>query len=161
VADTIDPLGGSYYIESLTDELERQARKYIEHVDELGGAARAVEYFKDEIHKAAYAHQMAVESGQRPVVGVNEFREEEAKLAIKRPDYSALEIAQREKLGALKAGRSAEAVKTALETVRQRAGDRTANLLPAIVDAVKAYATLGEISDVLREQWGVYRGVAS
>ena len=160
VADTIDPLAGSYYVEALTSELERRALTYIRHVDELGGAGRAVEYFKDEIQQASYQHQLDVESGKRPIVGVNMFREEEARIALERPDYSALESAQRQKLAALRAERDAAAVTAALERVRNAAAG-SANLLPVMIDAVKARATLGEISDVLRGEWGVYRGVAS
>ena len=161
VADTVDPLGGSYYIEALTDELERRALEYIRHVDEVGGASKAVEYFKDEIHKASYQHQLEVESGARPIVGVNVFREEEEGLRIARPDYSGLEARQRERLAELRARRDAGAVEAALKEVRRAARDRSVNLLPVLVTAVKAYATLGEISDVLREEWGLYRGVAA
>ncbi|MGQ0560825.1 MAG: methylmalonyl-CoA mutase family protein, partial [Gemmatimonadota bacterium] len=161
VADTVDPLGGSPYIEALTDELERQALQYIGRVDELGGAANAVEYFKDEIHKASYQHQLDVEAGSRAIVGVNVFREDESALHIERPDYSGLAQAQRARLAALRARRDPGSVTAALERVRAVAMDGSANLLPVLVDAVKAYATLGEISDVLRAQWGSYRGVAA
>jgi methylmalonyl-CoA mutase, N-terminal domain len=161
VADTVDPLGGSHYIEALTDELERRVLEYIEHVDEMGGASKAVEYFKDEIHKASYQHQLEIESGDRPIVGVNIFREEEESLRIARPDYSGLEARQRERLAELRARRDAGAVEAALKEVRSAAGDRAVNLLPVLVTAVKAYATLGEISDVLRAEWGLYRGVAA
>jgi methylmalonyl-CoA mutase, N-terminal domain len=161
VADTVDPLGGSHYIEALTDELERRALEYIRHVDELGGASKAVEYFKDEIHKAAYQHQLEIESGDRPIVGVNIFREEEEALRLARPDYSGLETRQRERLADLRARRDAAAVEAALKEVRRAARERSINLMPLLVTAVKAYATLGEISNVLREEWGLYRGVAA
>lgn len=156
VADTVDPLGGSYYIESLTNTLEAQARSYLQKVDELGGAARAIEYFQDEIHQSSYQHQMEVEAGTRPIVGVNVLREAEEKIVIERPDYSALEARQREKLARFKAGRDAGAVQTALESIGRAAADEKANLLPVMVDAVKAGVSLGEISDVLRRAWGVF-----
>ena len=161
VSDTVDPLGGSFYIEALTDELERRALEYIRQVDEMGGASHAVEYFKDEIHAASYRHQLEIESGERPIVGVNVHREEEAPLRLERPDYSGLEARQTAKLTELRERRDATAVEAALNRVRSGARDSTTNLLPLLVDAVKAYATLGEISNVLREEWGEYRAVAA
>ena len=160
LADTVDPLGGSYYIESLTDALEAQARTYLSKVDELGGASRAIEYFQEEIHHASYQHQLDVESGKRPIVGVNVLREEEERVTIDRPDYSALESQQREKLRRFKAARDLKAVQQALKQVSALAQDGSANLLPGLVDAVKQNVTLGEISDVLRSEWGVYKGAA-
>lgn len=161
VADTTDPLGGSYYIEALTDELERRALDYIRRVDELGGAGRALDYFKDEIHQASYEHQLAVESGKRPIVGVNVLQEEHTRLNMESPNYSMLEAVQREKLVALRASRSTEAVRSALSQVSEAARDQSTNLMPILVEAVKARVTLGEISDVLRGAWGTYRGVAA
>jgi methylmalonyl-CoA mutase N-terminal domain/subunit len=161
VADTADPLGGSYFIESLTDALEQQACDYLAKVDELGGASRAVDYFQEEIQRASYQHQLDVESGRRAIVGVNVLREEDEHVVIERPDYSALEERQREKLRRFKAGRDQKAVQAALNNIRAKAQDASANLLPALVDAVKQNVTLGEISDVLRGEWGVYRGVAA
>jgi methylmalonyl-CoA mutase, N-terminal domain len=160
IADTVDPLGGSPFVEALTDELEKRALEYIRHVDELGGAAQAVEFFKDEIHKAAYQHQLDIESGKRAVVGINVFSEEAPELKLSRPDYSGLEEMQREKLRALRARRDDAATRAVLDRVGTTARDRSANLLPVLVDAVKAEATLGEISDVLRREWGEFRGVA-
>ncbi|MGH7481811.1 MAG: acyl-CoA mutase large subunit family protein [Longimicrobiales bacterium] len=156
VGDTIDPLGGSYYVEALTDALESKARGYLEHVAELGGAARAVEYFQEEIHGAAYRHQQEVESGERVIVGVNRFTEVEGPLPIERPDYSALERAQCAQLAEFRDARDAAGVRASLDAVRI-AAERGDNLLPRMVAAVKADATLGEISDVLRAQWGTYR----
>lgn len=159
VTRTADPLAGSYYVEALTDALEAKAREYLARVDELGGAARAIGYFQEEIHRAAYEHQLAVEAGERVIVGVNAFTEEEPPPPVPQPDYRALEAAQRRRLAALKERRDAPAVEAALAAVRAAArGD--ANLLPPIVAAVKAMATLGEISDALRAEWGVYSGVA-
>jgi methylmalonyl-CoA mutase N-terminal domain/subunit len=160
LADTADPLGGSFYIESLTDALEAHARSYLAKVDELGGAARAIEYFQQEIHRSSYQHQLDVESGRRPVVGVNVLREEAERMAIERPDYSAFESQQREKLRRFKAARDQKAVQHSLNQVRALAKDGSANLLPAMVEAVKQNVTLGEISDALRGEWGVYRGAA-
>lgn len=161
VPDTVDPLGGSYYVEALTDELEKQARDYIRRVDEMGGASQAVEFFKDEIHKASYQHQLDIEAGTRSIVGVNLFREDEPPSRIERPDYSSLEKAQREKLAALRARRDPIKVQQSLEAIRAGARDTSANLLPLMIDAVKALVTLGEIADVLRAEWGTYRAVAA
>ena len=161
VAETVDPLGGSFYIESLTDALEADARGYIAKVDELGGAARAIEYFQEEIHRSSYQHQLDVESGKRPIVGVNVLREEEERITIERPDYSALEERQREKLRGFKAARDARQVEATLKEIEEAAAQKSANLLPVLVEAVKKNVTLGEISDVLRAQWGVFRGVAA
>jgi methylmalonyl-CoA mutase N-terminal domain/subunit len=161
VADTADPLGGSYYLEALTDEVERRALDYIRKVDELGGASYALDYFKDEIQQASYEHQLAVESGKRAIVGINVFREEHAGLNIAQPNYSMLEGVQREKLVALRASRNSEAVQSALALIRAAADEPATNLMPTLVEAVKARVTLGEISDVLRSAWGTYRGVAA
>ena len=148
-------------MEALTAELQTRAMQYIEHVDSLGGASKAVDYFKDEIAKASYAHQLAVESGKRPIIGVSTFREPELPQQIERPDYSALETQQRERLAALRAQRSSDEVSSALARVREAARDSGINLLPVLIDAVKTSVTLGEISDVLRGEWGVFRGVAA
>lgn len=160
VAATVDPLGGSYYVESLTDAVEERAMAYIERVDELGGASRAIPFFQEEIQRAAYEHQQAVERNERIIVGVNKFREMEPPPRMERPDYTELEAAQVERVADLRRRRDGDAVRNALERVREAArGD--ANLLPPMIEAVKALATLGEISDVLREEWGTYRGVAA
>ena len=156
IADTVDPLGGSYYIEALTDALEAQSREYLAKVDELGGAARAIDYFQDEIHRSSYQHQLEVESGQRPIVGVNILREEEERVTMERTDYSSLEKRQRAKLAQFKAQRDPAALQNALDQIRDVATDETRNMLPILVSAVKVGATLGEISDVLRGQWGAF-----
>ncbi len=158
VADTADPLGGSYYIESLTDALEEKAREYLKQLDELGGAGRAIEYMQEEIHRSSYQHQLDVESGRRPIVGVNVLREAEEQITIEQPDYSALEQRQRQRLERFKAARDQQAVKKTLKQIDDVASDNSGNLLPVLVEAVKQGATLGEISDVLRERWGVYKG---
>jgi methylmalonyl-CoA mutase N-terminal domain/subunit len=158
VAGPIDPLGGSYYVESLTDRLEAEARALIAEVDELGGAAQAIErgYFQEAIAQSAYALQQAQESGEQVVVGVNRFTDDSAPLSIPTPDFSALETRQRARLAEARGRRNAEAVRRALEALRTAAAG-TEPLMPPILDAVRARATLGEISDELRGVWGVYR----
>jgi methylmalonyl-CoA mutase N-terminal domain/subunit len=155
VANTVDPLAGSYFVESLTDQVEAGAVAYLEQIDEMGGAASAVDFMKEEIHKAAYRFQLEVEGGERTVVGVNSFREEGEVPTIVQPDYPTLEAAQRGALGTMKGRRDSQGFTDALSGVRDavRSGE---NLLPHMIRAVKALATLGEISDVLREEWGTY-----
>jgi methylmalonyl-CoA mutase N-terminal domain/subunit len=155
VTNTVDPLAGSYFVEALTDAVEAEAREYLTRIEEMGGAARAVEFMKEEIHRAAYRFQLEVEGGERTVIGVNAFQEEGEGPRIQQPDYPALEATQRTSLAALKAERTPSDVRAALEGVRMaaRGGD---NLLPPMIRAVKALATLGEISDVLREEWGTF-----
>ncbi len=155
VINTVDPLAGSYYVEALTDEIEARAREYLVQIADLGGAAKAVDFMKDEIHRSAYRFQLEIERGERSVVGVNVFGEEREIPGIPRPDYPALEEAQRGALANLKREREEGRVGSALEGVRI-AAESGENLLPPMIDAVKALATLGEISDVLREIWGTY-----
>jgi methylmalonyl-CoA mutase N-terminal domain/subunit len=155
VSRTADPLAGSYFVETLTDEIERQARDFIERIDELGGAPRALGVMQEEIHRAAYAFQKEVETKQRIVVGVNEFIEQSESPRVDAPDYRALEALQQDKLKRLREERNDAGVRAALAALRSAAeGDD--NLLPDIIRAVQAFATLGEISDVLREAWGTY-----
>jgi methylmalonyl-CoA mutase N-terminal domain/subunit len=160
VPEVVDPLAGSYYVESLTDTIESEARKLIEQVDELGGAARAIErgYFQDAIAQSAYDLQKAQESGVRVVVGVNRFTDESTPLPIETPDFSTLENEQRERLEKVKRSRNSSAVAGALGAISQAASG-SIPLLPSIIAAVKTRATLGEISDALRRVWGVYRPV--
>jgi methylmalonyl-CoA mutase N-terminal domain/subunit len=155
VTRTVDPLGGSYFVESLTDAVEAGAREYLERIDEMGGAASAVEYMQDEIHRSAYRHQMEIESGDRVVVGVNRYRDDEPSPTLEVPDYSTLESSQREKLARIRGERDAARAEEALVRIREVARG-SGNLLPPIVDAVKAMVTLGEISDALRAEWGEY-----
>jgi methylmalonyl-CoA mutase N-terminal domain/subunit len=158
VPDTVDPLAGSYFVESLTDALEARARAYLREVEDRGGAARAIPYMQEEIHRAAYAWQRAVESGEERVVGVNAFREdEEPEVPRLRVDYEALEAEQIARVRAFREARDAARTRAALERVREAARG-TENLLPPIVEAVRAGATLGEVSDALREAWGAYAG---
>jgi len=155
VTRTVDPLGGSHYVEALTAEIERQAREELEAIDELGGAAKAIEHMQHKIQEAAYRFQMEIESGERQVVGMNVHVEEEPPLELARPDYTALERGQIERLAGVRAARDGSAVATALERIRSGARS-TENLLPPMIDAVKAGVTLGEISDALRAEWGTY-----
>jgi methylmalonyl-CoA mutase N-terminal domain/subunit len=158
VADTIDPLAGSYYVESLTDDIEAEATEILEEVDERGGMLSAVEsgWVKRQIQDVAFERQREIESGDRIVVGVNEYEvDEEPHVDIEEVEEED-ERRQQERLTAVKAERDEEAVEAALSALREAAaGDD--NLVPPIIDAVKAYATVGEISDVLRDEFGEYR----
>lgn len=157
ITRTADPLGGSHYIEALTDEVERRAEEYIRHIDEVGGAAKAIDYMQEEIHQAAYRFQMEIESGERPVVGVNVHTDDSSPARIGQPDYSALETAQTGRLAAFRADRDADAVRRELAAIRTLAAS-DGNLMPALIGAVKHGVTLGEISDTLRDQWGMWDG---
>jgi len=157
VADTIDPLAGSYYVEYLTDEIERRAAEYIATIDQLGGAVPAIEsgFQQREIQQAAYKYQQGVESRDEIVVGVNRFEvEEEEPTDILKID-AELERRQVEKLKKLRSTRDNDAVKRALARVSETAAGE-ANLMPAIVDAVRVYATLGEVSDAMRSRFGEF-----
>jgi methylmalonyl-CoA mutase N-terminal domain/subunit len=158
VAGVIDPLAGSYYVESLTDAIESGARELIVQVDDLGGAARAIErgFLQETIARSAYQLQKEQESGERTVVGVNRFTDDSPPASISTPDFSALEAQQRARLTELKRRRDGGSVGTALSRLREAAGG-TDPLMPPIIAAVRARATLGEISDALRHVWGVYR----
>jgi methylmalonyl-CoA mutase, N-terminal domain len=158
VANVIDPLAGSYYVESLTDRIEAGARELIAQVDALGGAARAIElgFFQEAIARSAYEIQKAQESGESVVVGVNRFADGSPPPAIEAPDFSALEARQKARLEEARRRRDAEAVRSSLAALRVAASGTTP-LMPPILAAVRARATLGEISDTLREVWGVYR----
>jgi methylmalonyl-CoA mutase N-terminal domain/subunit len=157
VTRTADPLGGSHYVEALTDEIERRAMEEIEEIESLGGAAKGIAYMQDRIQEAAYRFQMQIESGERSVVGVNAHVDDEDAPALGLPDFSALERAQVERLAGLKKARRPEVVRWSLEQIRT-ASRSTENLLPPLIDAVKAGVTLGEISDALRGEWGTYDG---
>jgi methylmalonyl-CoA mutase N-terminal domain/subunit len=155
VTSTVDPLGGAYFVEALTDDIEARAREYLARIDGLGGAAKAIPYMQDEVSRSAYRFQQEVESGERSVVGVNILAEEGSDAPIERPDYSDLERGQRERLSSLKGARDSRRVESALRRISRTARGEE-NLLPAIIDAVTASVTLGEISDALRAEWGTY-----
>ena len=156
VGDTVDPLAGSYYVEALTDAIEQKARGYLDRIEELGGASEAIAYMQEEIHRAAYEHQIAVERGDKTIVGVNRFQGADEPFDLGQPDFSALEQSQRAQLARVRAERDDAEVRARLEAIREAARG-TENLMPRIIDAVKAMVTLGEISDALRAEWGVYR----
>ncbi len=156
-ADVVDPLGGSWLVESLTDELEAKAVEYIEAIDKLGGSVPAIEngFQQREIQQAAYTYQQAIESGDQVIVGVNRFASEETeKFDVLKLDPS-IEKRQLEKIAAVRARRDEAATQAALAEVTRRAGTEE-NLMPAIIDAVRAYATLGEISDAMRSAFGEF-----
>jgi methylmalonyl-CoA mutase N-terminal domain/subunit len=157
-AKVVDPLAGSYYVECLTDEIEAGARALIEEVEALGGAAKAIErgFFQEAIARSAYELQKRQEAGELVVVGVNRYTDDSPPLSIESPDYSALEADQRARLDQVKRRRDSNTVGATLAAVRA-AAEGTALLMPPILDAVRARVTLGEISDTLREVWGVYR----
>jgi methylmalonyl-CoA mutase N-terminal domain/subunit len=160
VADTIDPLAGSYAIEALTDSLEAQAQSYLAKIDALGGALKAIEvgYIQNEINDAAYAYQLAVQNKRQIVVGVNEYVSEERpedKIAILKVD-PAIEAGQCQKLAALRARRDGEKASAHIAAIESAARGRD-NLLPLFIQAVKAEVTLGEICHALRRVWGEYR----
>ena len=172
LADVIDPLAGSYYVEAMTDRIEKEAWEYIEKIDDLGGAVAAIEkgYIQKEIQDSAYKWQMDVESGARTIVGVNKFQvEEEPPKGLLKVDAS-VGVEQCKKLADLKAGkpinkmtkgRDNDAVKKALADLETAAKDEKENLMPHILAAVKTYATLGEICGVLRKVFGEYEAHVS
>lgn len=159
VTDTIDPLAGSYYIETLTDKIEKEAYDYIDKIDRMGGAVAAIEqgYMQQEMAAHAYEYQHEVELGKRTVIGVNKFNDSK-KLAEQDVLTADLSVGERQiaRLEKMKAARDNEAVKAALEKMRE-AAKGTENLMPYLIDAVKTYATLGEICGVLREEFGEYK----
>jgi len=160
VSDTVDPLGGSYYVEALTDQIEEKAKEYLKKIDEMGGAVQAVEqgYMQEEIHRAAYETQKAIEKNEDIVVGVNAFRiDHEREPELHRVD-PAIGARQAEKLKQLRARRDNERVQKTLEDLK-RAAATDENLMPPILECVKAYATIGEICGVLRNVFGEYTGI--
>jgi methylmalonyl-CoA mutase N-terminal domain/subunit len=154
----IDPLAGSYYVESMTDKIEAEVNKYLDRIDEIGGSLRAIEegFFQKEIQKSAYEMQLAVEHGERVVVGVNRFvSSEEAHVDILKVSED-LAAAQIERTQGVRAERDNQSVRGALKRLAEAAnGDD--NTMPIILECVEAYATVGEIADILREAWGEYR----
>lgn len=160
VADTIDPLAGSYYVESLTDKIQEIAEEYIAKIDAMGGAVKAVEegYIQKEIAESSYAYQKRVEAGEQIVVGMNKFKIQEKKVeGLLRVDASVGEN-QIQKLRAIKAARNNDAVKKSLAALGE-AAKTDANLMPYILDAARVYATEGEICGELRKVFGEYRPV--
>ena len=159
VANTVDPLAGSYYVEALTSRIYNEAMDYIEKIEEMGGMVKAIEkgYIQKEIQDAAYRYQKDVEKGDRIVVGVNKFTvKEEAPRDLLKVD-PALRDLQVKKLARTKAERDNEAVKKALKALEDAAAKPDVNLMPLIIDAVREYASLGEICNILREVYGEYK----
>jgi methylmalonyl-CoA mutase, N-terminal domain len=158
VVNTIDPVAGSFAIEKLTDEIEAAAQEYISKIDAMGGMLRAIEtgYVQQEIQKAAYEYQQAVDTGEQVVVGVNRFQAEEERPIPTMQIDPEIERTQVARLNALRARRDTAKAKAALAEVERRARS-TDNLMPAILSAVEVYATVGEISDALRRAFGEYR----
>ncbi|MDB5021958.1 MAG: methylmalonyl-CoA mutase [Pedobacter sp.] len=157
VTDTVDPLAGSYFVENLTDEIEAAAQQYIEKIDAMGGAVEAIEngYIQNEISIAAYHHQLEVEAAERIIVGVNKFAQEQEGITdVMRIDESIRNF-QADKITLLKIQRNAVAVTEKLAELKHAAASST-NIIPFILAAVEEYATLGEISDVLRAEFGEY-----
>jgi methylmalonyl-CoA mutase N-terminal domain/subunit len=159
VVNTIDPLGGSYYLEHLTNELERQAYDYFERIEKLGGVVAAIKenFFQSEIADAAFQYQQEVESQQRVVVGVNCYTlEDEAELEIHRVD-PVLETEQIARVRELRGRRDSAAAESALARLKEDASRDGRNLMEPIIDAARAYVTMGEMCDAFREVWGTWR----
>jgi methylmalonyl-CoA mutase N-terminal domain/subunit len=154
----IDPLGGSYAVEALTDEIERRSREYIEKIEAMGGAVKAIDsgYIQGEIGESAYQYQKEIEAKKRIIVGLNQFQIEEEPLRDILRIKPEMEQYQKEKLARVKKERNNTKVKETLADLK-RAAHGTENLVPPILEAVRVYATLGEISDTLREVFGEYR----
>jgi methylmalonyl-CoA mutase N-terminal domain/subunit len=163
LADVVDPLAGSYYVEAMTNQIEAEALTYIKKIDDIGGAVVAIEqgYIQKEIQDSAYKWQKEVENDQRVIVGVNKFQIEEKPVeGLLRVDASVGEL-QKKKLADLRAKRDNVAVKAALAKLEQACGDENVNLMPIILEAVKTYATLGEICGVMRKVFGEYQAHAT
>jgi len=159
VASTIDPLGGSYYLEDLTNRLEQEAYDYFARIRDLGGVVEAIKenFFQREIADASFRFQSEVEAGDRVIVGVNRFEDpSEREIEILKID-AALEQKQIDRVQALRARRDSATAESALARLKQDAAEADTNLMPAIVDASRAYVTMGEMCDALRETWGVWR----
>jgi methylmalonyl-CoA mutase N-terminal domain/subunit len=159
VVNSIDPLGGSYYLEELTSTLETQAYEYFERIEQLGGVIPAIKdnFFQREIAEASFRYQAEVESGKRVVVGVNRYvLDDEVPIPLLKID-PALEQKQIDRLAGVRARRDSAAVEARLAALREAAAKDGVNLMPLIVDAARDYVTLGEMCDALREVWGVWR----
>jgi methylmalonyl-CoA mutase, N-terminal domain len=161
VTNTVDPLGGSYFVETLTNEVERGAWEYIERIDAMGGMVAAIErsYPQREIAEASYRYQRELDKKEKIMVGVNDFISEEKPLDILQIDET---VAHRQaaRLKQLRADRSNAAVERSLNALKTASETTTTNLMPHLLDAVKSYATLGEICDALRTTFGTYEEVA-
>jgi methylmalonyl-CoA mutase N-terminal domain/subunit len=161
VAATADPLGGSFYIEYLTDEIEKKITELMEHIEKLGGSVHCVEtgYFRDEIARSAYQHQKRIEQGETTIVGVNKFTSERMEVPSILKVDPELERKQITALQKLRAERNKTAVEQALQRLKETAR-QGGNIVEPVIQAVECYATVGEISDVFRDVWGEYREMA-
>ena len=159
VTNTIDPLGGSYFVEALCDEVEAKVWEYIEKIDSLGGAVQAIEqqYYQTQIAQSAYEYQMAIEKKEKVIVGVNQFEEEETEQPELLHIDESLRVKQIDRLMDVRKRRDARLVEQKLDAIKKAANSKD-NLLPHILSAVESYATVGEISDALRSVWGEYEG---
>lgn len=161
VPNTVDPLAGSYFIENLTDEIEKRAEEYLEKIESMGGAVKAIEagYFQKEIARSSYEYQHKIETGEKIIVGVNEYTDtEDVRPDIFELDPKVREV-QVESLKKVKQERITVNVRRRLDNLKKNAAGQS-NLMPAIIEAVESYATLGEISGALREVWGTYEGLS-
>jgi methylmalonyl-CoA mutase N-terminal domain/subunit len=158
VTDTVDPFGGSYFVEHLTDEIEKRAQEIMDRVEDMGGSVAAIEsgYMQAEIQEAAVSQQQEIEAGERVVVGVNKFKSAEEPEPVIFRVNTELARNQIERLRRVRAERDTPAAQSALRRLNETAHSDD-NLMPAILDAVRAYATLGEICGELRSAWGEYR----
>jgi methylmalonyl-CoA mutase N-terminal domain/subunit len=162
VTETVDPLGGSYFVEKMTDEIEEKVWEYLKKIEDKGGAVKAINdgYQQREIHSSAYQYQKAVETGEKVVIGVNKFQvEEEPPSGLLRVDPRVMDE-QKAKLQALRSSRDNARVDASLAKLKE-AANTSENLMPYILDAVKSYATIGEITNVLKEVFGEYQQTVS
>jgi methylmalonyl-CoA mutase N-terminal domain/subunit len=159
VVNTIDPLGGSYYVEDLTNRLEAEAYEYFGRIRALGGVVAAIKenFFQREIAEASFRYQKEVESGRRVIVGVNRYEDPQEKEIELLAIDELLERKQIERVQALRARRDSGSVEETLARLQRDAAADGANLMPAIIEASKAYVTMGEMCDALREVWGTWR----
>ena len=158
VANTVDPLAGSYFVEKLTNDLEEEALEYIAKIDELGGMLEAVEqgYIQHEVAKAAWRYQKEVESGEQVIVGVNKYIEENEPAIDLLKISHEMELAQKERIARLREKRDNVKMRDALDRLRE-AAERDENLFALTMDAVKTYATLEEVWDVYRDRYGTFK----
>jgi len=158
IADTIDPLAGSYFVEALTDSIYAKAKKYIDRIDELGGMVEAIEkgFVQQEIQDSAYTYQLEVEKGEQIVVGVNKFQVKELPPSNLLKVDRSIQVSQIAKIKDVKASRDNDAVVKKLAEIKA-AAQGTENLMPKILEAVKVYATLGEITGTLQEVFGEHK----
>ncbi|RYD52618.1 MAG: methylmalonyl-CoA mutase [Sphingobacteriales bacterium] len=159
VTDTPDPLGGSYFVEALTDEVEAKAQELIDRIDAMGGAVKAIEegFIQDEIARSAYVYNSDIENGEKIIVGVNKFQSKETDVTPVFKIDDSIRTVQSEKLAILRGRRDPNAAQAAIQAI-QDAARNGSNLMPPVIAAVEAYCTLGEIADSLRELWGEYSG---